>query len=285
MQPALDLYANVDPPGSGENAAHTERISFGPFTLVPAERRLEKCGCPINIGGRAFDTLTLLVERAGEVVSKKDILDRVWPKIAVDEVSLRVHIAALRKALCDDRRSDRYVATVAGRGYCFVAPVVRSRCGGIDGVCTGVVAGAANLQQLMEKLRATKSGVPKAGSFVSIAGPKGIREIGVAATGTQELLQGIDRPMIFVDLGSLADLPAAPHAIASALGLATQGFDVVQELLRSLEDKRIVLLIDGCKRPVENDPGSKKGNSTVRGMGARLAGCDERRTDGLRDLG
>lgn len=260
MQSALDLYADVDAPEMGETIAHADRISFGPFALFPAERRLEKSGSALSIGGRAFDILTLLVERAGEVVSKKDILDRVWPKIAVDEVSLRVHIAALRKALCDDRRSDRYVATVAGRGYCFVAPVVRSRNGGIDGICTGVIAGAANLRQLMEKLETTERmrALSNANRFVSISGPGGVREIGMAATGTPDPLQGIDRPIVYVDLGTLGDLHVAPHVIASALGLAAQNFDGVQDLLQSFKDKRIVLLIDGCERAAKTDPAAKK---------------------------
>lgn len=260
MQPALDVYADVDPPELGESAGHTDRISFGPFTLVPAERRLEKCGSPINIGSRAFDILTLLVERSGEVVSKKDILDRVWPKIVVDEVSLRVHIAALRKALCDDRRSDRYVATVAGRGYCFVAPVVRSRSGGIDGVRTGVVAGASNLQQLMEKLQTAERtrAVQSANRFVSSSGPGRVRENGMAATGAHDLLQGIDRPIVFVDFGTLGDLHIAPHAIASALGLAAQNFDGVQDILQSFKDRRIVLLIDGCEQAAKSGPATSR---------------------------
>ena len=103
-----------------------EAISFGPFRLVISERRLETAGGPVTLGGRAFDILIFLVERAGEIVSKRELLDRVWPDVTVQESSLRVQIAALRRALSDNRAEDRYVATIAGRGYCFVAPITRS---------------------------------------------------------------------------------------------------------------------------------------------------------------
>jgi DNA-binding winged helix-turn-helix (wHTH) protein len=107
-------------------ASAADLISFGPFRLFPAHRNLEKAGRPIRLGARAFDILIVLVERAGEVVSKKKLMARVWPDVTVDEGNLRFHIAALRRALEDGQSGARYVTTIAGRGYCFVAPVSRS---------------------------------------------------------------------------------------------------------------------------------------------------------------
>src|SRR5580693_5205314 len=103
-----------------------EVISFGPFRLSPAQRLLEKSGTPLRLGARALEILIVLVERAGEVVSKKTLLARVWPDVMVDKGTLRFHIAALRRALGDGQHGARYVTTFAGRGYCFVAPVSRS---------------------------------------------------------------------------------------------------------------------------------------------------------------
>src|SRR5882762_4220780 len=100
--------------------------SFGPFRLYTAERLLEKAGEPLPVGGRALDILIALVERAGEVVSRNELISRVWPDVIVEEANLRVHIAGLRKALGDGHDGARYVANVPGRGYCFVAPVTRS---------------------------------------------------------------------------------------------------------------------------------------------------------------
>ena len=101
-------------------------IAFGPFQLRAAERLLEKDGVQIKLGSRALDILMVLVDRAPGVVSKKELLARAWPDLIVDEGSLRFHIAALRKVLGERESGFRYVTNVAGRGYCFAAPVFRS---------------------------------------------------------------------------------------------------------------------------------------------------------------
>src|SRR5271155_3711112 len=90
-------------------------ISFGPFRLLPPARLLERDGVPVQIGGRALDILIYLVERAGEVVSNRDLVSRVWSGVFVDEGSLRFHIMALRKALGDGQSGARYVTNVPGR--------------------------------------------------------------------------------------------------------------------------------------------------------------------------
>jgi len=100
-------------------------IAFGPFRLRAAKRQLEKDGVQIKLGSRALDILIALVDRAPGVVSKKELLARAWPDLIVDEGSLRFHIAALRKVLGEGESGFRYVTNVAGRGYCFAAPVFR----------------------------------------------------------------------------------------------------------------------------------------------------------------
>src|SRR6185369_5670813 len=100
-------------------AAAAEVITFGPFRLSPSQRLLTKNGEPVKLGGRAFDILSVLVENAGAVVSQKEILERAWPGIFVEDVSLRVRIADLRKAL-ESGEDQRYLTNVPGRGYSFV---------------------------------------------------------------------------------------------------------------------------------------------------------------------
>ncbi|HEX5342173.1 MAG TPA: winged helix-turn-helix domain-containing protein [Duganella sp.] len=99
--------------------------TFGPFLLLAAERRLLRDGVPVQIGSRALDILIVLVNAAGTVVDKRNLLAQVWPGVVVEESSVRAHIAGLRKALGDDAHDSRYVANVPGRGYCFVAPIQR----------------------------------------------------------------------------------------------------------------------------------------------------------------
>src|SRR6266478_3759043 len=98
-------------------------ISFGPFRLLAAQRLLLEGDNPVRLGSRAFDILAALVERAGEVVSKKELIARVWPKTFVEDANLKIQVSALRRALGDGQGGHRYVITVPGRGYNFVAPV------------------------------------------------------------------------------------------------------------------------------------------------------------------
>ena len=78
-----------------------EAISFGPFSLIASERLLTKKGAPVELSARALDILIALLSNPNEVVTKTDLLSRVWPDVTVEEGSLRFHIANLRKALGD----------------------------------------------------------------------------------------------------------------------------------------------------------------------------------------
>ena len=107
------------------NSCANDVVTFGPFRLFVAERLLKKGDESFPIGGRALDLLIALVERPGEVLTYKELMAQVWSGVTVDEANLRVHIAAIRKVLGDGRDGARYIANVAGRGYCFVASTQR----------------------------------------------------------------------------------------------------------------------------------------------------------------
>jgi DNA-binding winged helix-turn-helix (wHTH) protein len=100
-------------------------FSFGPFTLRPAARRLERYGVKVVLGDRALDILVALVERAGSVIAKRDLISLVWRNVVVEEGSLRVRLVELRRALEDLRGDESYIANVKGQGYCFVGNVSR----------------------------------------------------------------------------------------------------------------------------------------------------------------
>src|SRR4051794_39405868 len=99
------------------------RCAFGPFTLDSERRILAENGNSVPISGKAFDVLLLLVDNRGRLVDKDELLSRVWAGSVVEESSLAHSIFALRKALGDHRKEPIYIATIAGRGYQFVAPV------------------------------------------------------------------------------------------------------------------------------------------------------------------
>src|ERR1700691_656314 len=118
--------ARTTPMNDRRNSESKDILAFGPFSLFAAERLLKKAGEPIPLGGRALDILIALAERAGEVVTHKELMSTVWPDVTVEETNLRFQMSVLRKALGDGRDGARYVSTVAGRGYCLVAPITRS---------------------------------------------------------------------------------------------------------------------------------------------------------------
>jgi DNA-binding winged helix-turn-helix (wHTH) protein len=84
-------------------------------------------GTPLRLGSRALDILVTLVESAGETIGKDQLIARAWPDTVVEENALRVHVAALRKALGDGRGGNRYIVNIPGRGYSFIAPVTREQ--------------------------------------------------------------------------------------------------------------------------------------------------------------
>src|SRR5215467_689272 len=96
---------------------------FGPFRLDPGERRLSREGQPISLRAKIFDTLCVLVEAHGHLVDKDELIHCVWPDAVVEEGNLAHNISALRKALGEPATGQKYVETVPGRGYRFVAEV------------------------------------------------------------------------------------------------------------------------------------------------------------------
>jgi DNA-binding winged helix-turn-helix (wHTH) protein len=96
---------------------------FGPFSLDPEARVLLRDGEPVPTAGKTLDTLLLLVQNRGRLVDKDELLSRIWAGNAVEEANLTQSISTVRKVLGDNPKNHRYIATVAGRGYQFVAPV------------------------------------------------------------------------------------------------------------------------------------------------------------------
>jgi len=102
----------------GITAAHCQ---FGPFHLDAAEHRLLRNGVEVPLQLKVFETLCLLVENAGRLIKKEDLLSQVWPDTAVEENNLNKNISILRKALGDHATGQSYIETVPRVGYRFVA--------------------------------------------------------------------------------------------------------------------------------------------------------------------
>lgn len=232
-------------------------ISFGPFRLVASERLLTREGAPVELGARALDILVALVCRPNEVVSKKELLARVWPDVTVEENSLRFHIAGLRKALGDGKDGARYITTLAGRGYCFVAPISPS--GDRDIVDPAVSDGFphANLPGRLTRMVGRDDDVLRvstqltAARFVTIVGAGGVGKTTVAVAVGHHLIEAFAGASLFVDLGMLSDPELVATAVASMLGLSVQSDDGTPNLIAYLRDKRILLILDTCEHLIE----------------------------------
>src|SRR5271170_6289920 len=232
-------------------------LSFGPFNLFAAERLLKKADEPIALGGRAIDILIALVEQAGEVVPQRELISRVWPLVTVEDANLRFQIAALRKALGDGRDGARYVSNVAGRGYCFVAPVTRSSARQpvpITGITptervqrlpprlTRMVGRDDTVRSLAQQLQMWR--------FVSIVGPGGVGKTTVAISVAHTLVDGFHDAVFFIDLAALTEPQLVPTAVASALGLMVQTQDPLVGLLTFIGDRKILLVLDNCEHVI-----------------------------------
>lgn len=233
-------------------------ISFGPFRLLPERQLLLEDNSPVRLGSRALEILTALVERAGELVSKNELMTRVWPDSYVDENSLRVHVASLRKALGDGQVGRRYLANVPGRGYRFVAPVGFSEPEGPSVQKRVVTARVHNLpvlrscpvgrgdviEVLMDQLRKQH--------FTTIVGEGGIGKTTVALALAEALLPAYEQGVWFVDLTAISEPQFVPNALAATLGLAVHSEDAaVTRLTDFLRDKQVLIVLDGCEHMVE----------------------------------
>ncbi|MFL6209946.1 MAG: winged helix-turn-helix domain-containing protein [Pyrinomonadaceae bacterium] len=106
---------------------HDKVYAFGPFRLDGPVRRLLRTGRPVPLKSKLYDILLLLVERHGQLVTKEELMQAVWPDRFVEENNLTVHMSALRRVLGESHRAHRYIETVPGRGYRFVAKISAAR--------------------------------------------------------------------------------------------------------------------------------------------------------------
>ncbi|TSD89731.1 transcriptional regulator [Mycobacterium sp. KBS0706] len=228
-------------------------FSFGPFRLAAGERLLTREGAPVDLGARALDILVALVSRPNEPVGKRELMAEVWPDVTVEEGSLRFHIAGLRKALGDGQDGARYITTLPGRGYCFVAPVLRSAPPAQAASFTGATFLPARLARMVgreEEIQALSAQLAAA-RFVTIVGPGGVGKTTVAAAVAHELLQAFAGAALFVDFGLLTDPRLVPVAVASMLGLPIQSEDPAPRLIAHLRDRRFLLVLDSCEHVID----------------------------------
>jgi predicted ATPase/DNA-binding winged helix-turn-helix (wHTH) protein len=240
------------------NASLTRAWRFGPFRLLPEQQALFEGDREVRLGSRAFEILRVLVERAGTLVTKDQLIAAVWSDVFVEESTLRVHIAALRKALGDGPGGVRYIVNVTGRGYRFVAPIALEQAleaPRLIALATGETHGQLPVlrtrvigrDDIIDELSAL---LPHR-RFLSIVGPGGIGKTTVAIALAEKLAPAYRHGVRFIDLGSLAEAHRVVSTVASGLDLQTLSPTPATELIAFLRDRETLLVLDTCEHLVD----------------------------------
>jgi predicted ATPase/DNA-binding winged helix-turn-helix (wHTH) protein len=230
-----------------------DNLKFGRFTLLPAQRLLLEDTIKVPLGARALDILIALAARPDEVVTKQELIARVWPDTFVEAVSLRVHMTALRKALHDG--DGRLICTVPGRGYRLVtkparsmepppptalsAPPVRM----LPVAATKLIGRAAFVDDVVSQLPERR--------LMTIVGPGGIGKTRVAIASADALAASYRDGVGFVDLTRVTHPTAVAAALAGVLGVAISSRDPIRDLMSHLRDREMLLVIDNCEHVID----------------------------------
>jgi predicted ATPase/DNA-binding winged helix-turn-helix (wHTH) protein len=224
--------------------------------LVRRELRLQ--GLAVPLGGRAFEILAELAKSAGELVTKNDLLQRVWPGVFVEEIALRVHIAAIRKALGSDRD---LLETTIGRGYRLRGawrtwaesdtaelPKPESHDDlpqtNIPAATSSLIGRAAIVPHLQGLLSAYR--------VVTLTGPGGIGKTALALDVARSLLHSFQAACFLVELAPLADPKLVPSTLATVLGLKLVGEEDAEDAVaRAIAGRRLLLVLDNCEHVVD----------------------------------
>jgi DNA-binding winged helix-turn-helix (wHTH) protein len=208
-------------------------FAFGPFRLIPGQHLLVRNNRPVKLGGRALDILHLLVMRAGEEVSKNALIEWAWPNVVVDERNLKVHISSLRRTLEDTFPQASFIATVVGHGYQFVAPVQTEP--------VKLADHSSDHQSVMCSLPAPSSLIGRQSDAEGVG--KTSFAIAVAHVMHDDFPDGVH----FVDLSAIDDPALVPHLVAKGLGVRGDPADLISAMVRHLQDRRILIVLDNCE--------------------------------------
>jgi len=229
-------------------------LSFGPFELSIANRLLTNDAKVVPLGARAMDLLIVLLEQANKVVGRRTLIERVWPERGAEQVSLRVHISALRKALDQSDSGRRYIANIPGRGYSFVVPVT-SRASQmsenpkepptprVPARLMRMLGREGAVAEIQAKLAGQK--------FVTIIGPGGVGKTTVAVAVAHEMGAAFDGQVLFIDLSALGDDSLVAPAIATSLGMSVRTNNVVPALIDRLQERPTLIILDCCEHLID----------------------------------
>jgi len=218
---------------------------FDRFRLVPGERRLLQDDRPVKLGGRAFDTLLVLVQERERAVPKGELMERVWPHLVVEENNLQVQIAALRKILGQET-----IATIPARGYQFTLRVEQTgeaTAGALEPPrhnlprpLTSFVGREADLSELARMLERTR--------LLTLTGIGGCGKTRLAIKLAEAMLPSFSDGVCFVDLAPIAEPERVALSVATALGVREEADKPIEEtVVRHLAERQLLLGLDNCE--------------------------------------
>jgi predicted ATPase len=228
-------------------------FSFGRFVLIPARQALLRGGAPVRIGTRALEILSVLVQRPGAVIDKRELMSMVWTDTFVDDSNLKVHIAALRKALDEECSESSCIATVIGRGYRFVEPVID--CAMSRGIDQGEQLNCSSNPS--ERLYGREDALHRLAMqvqrnrVVTIVGSAGVGKTAVAIAVAERLRLQFQHGTRLVDMNALGDPSHVPSAVAAALGITSDTSSLPEQLTRRLRSAEMLIILDTCECAVD----------------------------------
>jgi predicted ATPase/DNA-binding winged helix-turn-helix (wHTH) protein len=218
-------------------------------------RELRSTGELIPLGGRAFEILAELVQAEGRLVTKSDLTERVWRGVFVEESALRVHIAAIRKALGPDRDM---LSTSVGRGYRLLgAWRVRHMDTPLQSAATGLLP-SINIPSASFDLVGRTTAIAhlwrllSAHRVVSLVGPGGIGKTALALEAARTPPPGFAADRLLVELASLSDPRLVCSVIASVLGTKLEGEEISPDsIARAIGPRPLLLILDNCEHVID----------------------------------
>ena len=213
---------------------------FGAFELLASRQVLLHANEPVRVGSRALAILTVLVEGAGEIVTKERLIAAAWPTTFVDEGNLKVNIANLRRALASNDPAQDYITCVPGRGYRFVAAIHRNR------TKSRGLPSKISLIGRTDDLAAVQRCLSR-GKVVTVVGTGGIGKTALATAVAHAVVVDYPDGIAFIDLAKISAAEFIPTALALALGLRTNGDDPLGDVIHALKGQRKLILIDNCE--------------------------------------
>lgn len=243
--------------GASPNLVYTREA----WEVDLARRELRSRGTPVALGGRAFEIVEVLAQAEGQLVTKDQLMERIWPGAIVGDNTLHVHISAVRKAFGSDRGM---LKTSPGRGYRLVGGWTARQGGGADGLvmpqprlraaqgltttfpvtAIRLVGRSTAIQRVRDLVSAYR--------VVTLTGPGGIGKTALATKAVQGMRADFQHGAWLVELASLSDPALAPSAVAGVLGLQLGAERVTAEsLAHAIGDRHLLLLLDNCEHLID----------------------------------